>query len=146
MFEIPEQIIHEAVNGETMIVKLDTGNYYSLNTTGGEVWTLIEKGASESQILTRIAELYGIDQNTATETIKSFLNHLIQEGLIFPDGVSRDAGAGLLSGTITNQTNSFEPPLLQKYSDMQELLILDPIHEVSEAGWPNPKSGSKHNE
>jgi hypothetical protein len=28
--------------------------------------------------------------------------------------------------------------LLNKYSDMQELLLLDPIHDVDDAGWPKP--------
>ena len=30
----------------------------------------------------------------------------------------------------------FKPPLLKRYTDMQELLILDPIHEVDDTGWP----------
>ena len=33
----------------------------------------------------------------------------------------------------------FEAPILNKYNDMQELLLLDPIHDVDEAGWPNTK-------
>jgi hypothetical protein len=28
---------------------------------------------------------------------------------------------------------------LQKFTDMQELLLLDPIHEVDERGWPHRK-------
>ena len=28
---------------------------------------------------------------------------------------------------------------MEKYDDMQELLLLDPIHEVDEAGWPVKK-------
>jgi hypothetical protein len=28
-------------------------------------------------------------------------------------------------------------PVLNKYTDMQDLLLLDPIHEVDERGWPN---------
>jgi hypothetical protein len=31
----------------------------------------------------------------------------------------------------------FVEPALNKYTDMQELLLLDPVHEVSEAGWPS---------
>ena len=31
-------------------------------------------------------------------------------------------------------------PVLNKYSDMQDLLLLDPIHDVDEeAGWPTNK-------
>jgi hypothetical protein len=26
-----------------------------------------------------------------------------------------------------------------KYSDMEDLIMLDPIHEVDESGWPHPK-------
>jgi hypothetical protein len=26
---------------------------------------------------------------------------------------------------------------LHKYTDMEELLLLDPIHDVDETGWPN---------
>jgi hypothetical protein len=28
---------------------------------------------------------------------------------------------------------------LNKYTDMQDLLLLDPIHEVDAAGWPSTK-------
>jgi hypothetical protein len=27
-------------------------------------------------------------------------------------------------------------PLLRKYTDMRDLLLLDPIHDVDEQGWP----------
>jgi len=32
----------------------------------------------------------------------------------------------------------FVKPILQKYTDMADLLLLDPIHEVGEQGWPHP--------
>ena len=30
----------------------------------------------------------------------------------------------------------FVAPQLHKYTDMQELLLLDPIHDVDQEGWP----------
>ncbi len=30
----------------------------------------------------------------------------------------------------------YAPPALETYTDMQELLLLDPIHDVDETGWP----------
>jgi hypothetical protein len=38
-----------------------------------------------------------------------------------------------LSIDCTGIKEEFVPPILQKYSDMQELFMLDPIHEVDEA-------------
>ncbi len=35
-------------------------------------------------------------------------------------------------------TRDYEEPKLGKHTDMQELLLLDPVHEVGETGWPNP--------
>ena len=35
---------------------------------------------------------------------------------------------------------AFVVPTLEKYTDMEALLLADPIHEVDEAaGWPKPK-------
>ena len=33
----------------------------------------------------------------------------------------------------------FNAPVLNKYTDMQDLLLLDPIHEVDATGWPSIK-------
>jgi hypothetical protein len=54
--------------------------------------------------------------------------------------------ASITEGTITEGTiteasghlaaEPFEPPVLEQYTDMQDLLLLDPIHEVDEQGWP----------
>ena len=33
----------------------------------------------------------------------------------------------------------YEPPQLEKYTDMQDLVLLDPVHEVDATGWPHPK-------
>jgi hypothetical protein len=55
--------------------------------------------------------------------------------------------APLQDGAATNsngaaavaQTNGrpYSPPKLSAYTDMQELLLLDPVHEVDDAGWPS---------
>jgi len=145
MFEISQQVIHEAVDGETMIVRLDSGNYYNMNTTGGQVWALVEQGASKDQIVSAFSELYGLDKKIVEEQIEPYLKYLIVEELIFPNGASPIAGTAYQPGGIQRLTDSFEPPILNKYSDMQELLILDPIHDVSDAGWPNPKSEKEDN-
>jgi hypothetical protein len=34
---------------------------------------------------------------------------------------------------------AFVAPVLHKHTDMQDLLLLDPIHEVDETGWPSVK-------
>jgi hypothetical protein len=30
--------------------------------------------------------------------------------------------------------------MLERYEDMQDLILLDPVHEVEEEGWPRAKT------
>ena len=67
-----------------------------------------------------------------------------QEELITLDGTEESKNSNIASvPTATNskpEKLSFSPPTLEKYTDMEELLALDPIHEVNEVvGWPNVK-------
>ena len=40
-------IVHETIDGETIILNMDNGNYYSLIETGVDIWGFIEKGVAE---------------------------------------------------------------------------------------------------
>jgi len=39
-----------------------------------------------------------------------------------------------------SSNGEFRAPVLNVYADMKDLLLLDPIHDVDEVGWPTPKS------
>ncbi len=68
---------------------------------------------------------------------------LTEEHLIEPVQDAGADGAGLdSSGNAVSTDESktpFQIPVLDVYSDMQDLLLLDPIHDVDETGWPTPK-------
>ena len=65
-----------------------------------------------------------------------------KECLIVPDKEksNNDVNKSDNNATPPQQDNlNFEKPVLQKHTDMQELLLLDPIHEIDEKGWPSKK-------
>jgi hypothetical protein len=65
-----------------------------------------------------------------------FLGDLVTEGLLVP--AAGHAAPAL--GEPEPGRPKFTPPVLGKYTDMQELLLQDPVHEVdAAAGWPHPK-------
>jgi hypothetical protein len=46
---------------------------------------------------------------------------------------------------VSRRGAAFQPPTLRKYTDMQDLLLIDPIHEVDDLGWPGVKAkGREH--
>jgi hypothetical protein len=131
-------VTHETIDGEAVIINLDSGNYYSLVDVGSVIWGLLEKGASASEVRYLIFQTYDGNATDIDRGVHELLVQLQQENLI----VSVDgAGAPDINQVLPSNGHakpSFNQPFLHKYSDMQELLLLDPIHDVDDAGWPRP--------
>ncbi len=122
----PPPIIYEILDGEVVILNLEAGIYYNLKESGAEIWQLLQNGAS----LEQIAAYYEGAEDVRAE-IDSFLKELLAEKIIIFSEESE------LVNPI--ERRPFRRPVLHRYSDMQELLLLDPIHEVDQIGWPAKK-------
>lgn len=131
------QVIREFFDDEAVIVNLELGIYYSLDSIGAIVWGLIEQGASNTQIVEKLSQTFKQPPNNIEKDIEEFIDLLLKEEL-----VATTDNASLTSFDSINIDNklTYSKPTLNKYTDMQELLLLDPIHEVDEEGWPNIKS------
>ena len=136
-------IVHETIAGETVILNLDNGNYYSLEGISAQIWGFIEKIAIVKDVIEKLQDDYEGDNAEIKNAVNKFVSELMQEELIVADDV--EAPEGFNEFKTQNESErkekkpEFEIPTLNKYTDMQDLLILDPIHEVDEAGWPTAK-------
>lgn len=132
-------VTHETIDGEAVIINLDSGNYYSLVDVGSFVWGLLDKGASASEVRNVILQTYHGDADDVHQGVQELLAQLQEENLIIPvDGAGEAFDPAQAMPSNGHEKPSFKAPLLHKYSDMQELLLLDPIHDVDDAGWPKP--------
>lgn len=137
------KVVHETIDGEVIVVNLDLGDYYSLVKVAVDVWHGIERGISQEKLIAEISDSYEGSYEEIQAAVYSFLEKLQLEKLIVSQTEDTD--------NITNNGNGqdythqsadkakFEPPTLEKFTDMEDLLLLDPIHEVEETGWPNAK-------
>ena len=133
-------ITHELLDGEVIVVHVITGSYYSLNGSAATVWGWIDRGAEVEHMANRIADLNGGNHEEVVAELHRFTNDLQAEGLI-----SRVESSGRTSTTLDEGAMDgivpFSPPKFEKYSDMEELLLVDPIHEVTPHGWPEKSPG-----
>jgi len=83
---------------------------------------------------------FGIDRGRAATTIAAFATRLVDEGLLRPTDGSETTAALQLPEPARGDT--FAEPVLTRYEDIQELLLIDPIHEVDEDGWPQRPAGA----
>jgi hypothetical protein len=141
-FTINKNIAHEIIDGEAVIINFDNGNYYSLNKTGAEIWNFIEKKATLMEIVDDLAARYGGNKVEIEKSISLLLADLEKETLITTDRKNKGESFEPVQRTeieLKTEHRGFEMPALNKFTDMQELLLLDPIHEVDDSGWPNIK-------
>lgn len=135
------KVVQETIDGEVVIVNLKKGYYYSLLDLSAEIWSYIEKGISREEIIKLIIQKYSGNEDDISSQIHDFFQELLIEEIIIvnldPQNISEKSNEILEA--INTDKPIFTTPKLTKYTDMEELLALDPIHEVDEMGWPNAK-------
>jgi hypothetical protein len=127
-------VVFEAFDEEIVLVNLDTGNYYSVRGSGPEIWIALSKGESPEQVGRSLQAKYSGDPDAMHAAVTAFVGDLVDAQLLVADGETPAATA--LAPVAAGDRPAFEPPVLESYSDMQDLLLLDPIHDVDQAGWP----------
>jgi hypothetical protein len=135
-------VTHETIDGEAVIINLDSGNYYSLVEAGSVIWALVDRGASASEVRNLVQQTYQGNATDIDRGVQELLAQLQQENLITPVDAAPAVDLADLNQFLPcgngHEKPLFNAPSLNKYSDMQELLLLDPIHDVDDAGWPKP--------
>ena len=127
-------VVHETIEGEVVAVNLEEGTYYSLRGTGADVWSLLGR-ISVADIVTEMAQRYSADKSQIEQGVRKVLAAMVHQGLIVqgPEPESLEP----LPAASPHGQQPFDVPSLEIYTDMQDLLLLDPIHDVDETGWPS---------
>lgn len=134
-------ITHQLIDGEVVLVNVETGVYYSLRDAA-EIWGLVERGVPVSALVAELAGRYAANPGEIADAVAELLDTLQQEAILspYPDGGNGDDHATRLPADTPSTEGTPKPafqwPLLEKYTDMQDILQLDPIHEVDALGWP----------
>lgn len=125
-------VASEIIDGEAVIMHLQSGLYFSTTGSGAVIWAVIESGATCcTAIAQQLAATYSLPFETALSAAESFLAELLAHELIRPAGP-----AAPLAVARFEEPQAYAPPRLSVYADMQDLLLLDPIHDVDPVGWP----------
>jgi len=132
------RVIFENIEGELILVHMERGTYYSTDEIGAELWSLIEAQSSVSDMCDVLASRYDAQPTEIADAVARFLARLMEEDLV---AVGESPGAPRTTvPPVMGGKRPFSPPALQSYRDMQDMLSLDPIHDVEAAGWPVPRS------
>lgn len=128
-------VISEVIDGETIVLNFESGHYYSFNPTASEIWLQVCSGSPIAAATEWLARRFAVDPATIRPEVERFVRRLHEEQLIrrAEDAVPTPATA---PEAPSEPVAVFSSPDFEKFTDMEELLLLDPIHEVSDSGWP----------
>ena len=131
--------IYETIEGEVMVINLESGVYYSITGAGAVAWPLLIAGATADEIGASLAPRYDVDRPRLMREIDAFIASVRAENLVR----SRpDAGPSPVPESDDDCERSPFPGFgFERFEDMQALLVIDPVHEVGDFGWPRRAPG-----
>lgn len=116
-------VVSDEVGGETLAINLDTGAYYVIAPSALPVWRAISNGIRPSALLDDAD-----DKRSAA--LSAFVERVIAAGLVTASDIESTVDSSI-------EWNA-DGLLLQEFTDMADLLGLDPIHDADEVvGWPS---------
>jgi hypothetical protein len=136
-------VVGEVIDGEVMVINLDTGVYYSVTGAGAAVWPMLVGGATRREISDQVARHYGADAASVERDVDTFITQLADEAILRPlhDG----AAAGSVDTADEWPAVTYPGFGFERYDDMQALLLIDPVHEVGDFGWPSRSADDSGN-
>lgn len=127
-----ESVSFDFLEGEVVAIHLGTGIYYSLRGAAATLWQALETPSEPAGIVAALSEAYDAAPGALEADVRAFLERLQMEQLIV-----EKSSAGSVPQAALAIKAPYAPPVLERFSDLQDLLLLDPIHDVGAEGWPH---------
>lgn len=110
------------VDGEFVLISVETTHYYSLNSSGSDVWRILLEGPrTAGSIAGVLARHHGVDPVEVGAQVSTLLGELASEGLLrAEEGCDPPPNTGLppLDGN-----GGYQPPTLLKYEALERLIL-----------------------
>lgn len=126
-------IVSEIFGGEVVAVNLDSGKYYSMLNAGAYIWSALLAYHSAEQIAASLSAQCQLDLLSVQQDVQQFISTLESEGLL------RCSPSDKQPLDVAPHVGDYVRPVFEVFSDMQEILLLDPVHDVDASGWPTTK-------
>ena len=134
-------VISETVGGETIVVNLASGHYFSLQGTAVDVWQGLERGDAVESIVLELESRYEAGDGEVGPAVEKLLQDFVAAELIVAEG-NGAVEPRLSPPSASGERAPFVAPSFTTFTDMQDIILLDPVHEVDARGWPHAPAGA----
>ena len=135
-YVVPTSVTWDEIGGEIVAINLLTGHYHSLRGTARDVFVLIHAAVALDEVVTMLASPTDVTAEMG-EAVRDFTAELVRAGLVraaeVGEALSHDPSPPLGE---RNAARPWVAPVLETYTDLEDLMLLDPVHDVDAQGWP----------
>jgi hypothetical protein len=82
---IPEDVVFRELNGEAILLKLDTGVYFGLDAVGTRIWLLLNDLGVLRAVHARVLDAFDVAPSVLERDLVGFVGELHQRGLVSID-------------------------------------------------------------
>ncbi|HYW12084.1 MAG TPA: PqqD family protein, partial [Longimicrobium sp.] len=79
---VPEDVLAAHLDGEAVLLHMDTKNYYRLNATAAHVFRGLERGLGRDALLDGLCAEFEVERGVAAAELDRLLGDLSQRGLL----------------------------------------------------------------
>ena len=79
---VPETVLSRELDGESVILNLETECYLGLDNVGTRMWALLTTEPSIQSAFEKLLAEYDVDPDTLRQDIDRLLSELVQHGLV----------------------------------------------------------------
>jgi hypothetical protein len=79
---VPEDVLAAHLDGEAVLLHMDTKNYYRLNATAAHVFRGLERGLSREALLDGLCAEFDVERAVADAELDRLLEDLAARGLV----------------------------------------------------------------
>jgi hypothetical protein len=130
--QVPKVAVQQ-FDDEVLLANFETGVYYSLTGSAAAIWLGLKSGATSDEIAAAFTAAGALTDLPIAEVISGFVEKLLAEKIIVPQVGVPDRQPWYPQSDVP-----FSPPELDRFDDLRDLLLLDPVHDVGQSGWPRP--------
>lgn len=77
-----KDIIASDIDDEKVMMNMEKGHYYGLDSVGCSVWNMLEKPIAVSELIATLRRHYDVDLETCERDVLIFLEELQADGII----------------------------------------------------------------
>jgi hypothetical protein len=132
---VPENVLAQELNGEIVILNMDSETYYSLNPVGSRIWHLLTNSENVETAMQQLLQIYLVDKTALLRDVTEFVKELSKEELLISCDSQELEGESLLKQTFlfskkninrnlaaTGEINKYHQPEEDKVKNIDNLL------------------------